>query len=116
MGSINLVEELKTDLIYPIYKTGNKTICNNYRRISLLYHIQDSVCPLLNKLKPYALKGMGQLILHFTGQVFCLNNSIKRHINTGSTLHFIDFIRAYNSVRYTEYLYCYKEPSKLKEE
>jgi hypothetical protein len=49
-----LPEQWKESIIVPIHKTGDKTDCNNYRKISLLstsYKILSNI--LLSRLSPY---------------------------------------------------------------
>ena len=55
-----LPEEWKESIIVPIHKKGDKTVCNNYRGISLLpttYKILSNI--LLSRLIPYAKEIIG---------------------------------------------------------
>ena len=57
---MELPEEKKESIIVPIYKSGDKTDCNNYRGISLLpttYKILSNI--LLSRLTPYAQEIIG---------------------------------------------------------
>ena len=95
-------------IIVPIYKKGDKRDCSTFRGISLLstvYKILSNI--LLSGLTPYAEEITGD---HHCG--FCCNRSTTVHIfcirqifekkweyNEAVHQHFIDFKKAYNSVR-----------------
>jgi len=103
-----LPDEWKESNIVFMYKRGDKTDCNNYTGISLLpttYKILSNI--LLSRLIPYAEEIIGN---HQCG--FQRNRSTTDHIygirqilqknwehNEAVHQHFIDFKKAYDSVR-----------------
>jgi hypothetical protein len=91
-----------------IYKKGDKTDCSNYRGISLLstsYKILSNI--LLSRLTPY----LGEIIddhqhgfrrnRSTTERIFCIRQILEKKWECNGTVHqlFIDFKKAYNSVR-----------------
>jgi len=103
-----LPEEWKESIIIPIHKKEDKTDCNNYRGISLLpttYNILSNI--LLSRLIPYAKEIIGD---HQCGvrrnrsiidHIFCIRQILEKkwEYNEPVHQHFIDFKKAYDSVR-----------------
>jgi hypothetical protein len=94
--------------VVPIHKKGDKTDCSNYRGISLLstsYKILSNI--LLARLTPYADEIMGDHQCGFwrnrstTDQIFYIRQILEKKWEYNCTVHqlFIDFKRAYDSVR-----------------
>jgi len=102
-----LPEEWKESIIVPIYKKGDKTDCNNYRGISLLpttYKILSNI--LLSRLITYAEETTGDHQCGFqrdrpTTCIFCIHQILEKKWEYEEAVHqlFIDFEKAYNSVR-----------------
>jgi hypothetical protein len=101
-------EEWKDSIIVPIYKTGDKTDCNNYRGRSLLpttYKILFNI--LLSRLIPYAEEITGDHQCGFqrnrstTDHIFCIRQILEKKWEYNEAVHqlFKDFKRAYDSVR-----------------
>ena len=101
-------EEWKESIIVPIYNKGDKTDCNNYRGISLLlttYKILSNI--LLSWLIPYAEEVIGDHQCGFrrnrstTDHIFCIRHIFEKKwkYNEAVHQHFIDFKKAYDSVR-----------------
>ena len=101
-------EEWKESIIVPIYKKGDKTDCNSYRGISLLpttYKIMSKI--LLSRLIPYAEEIIGDHQCRFrrnrstTDHIFCIHQILEKNWQYNESVHqlFIDFKKAYNSVR-----------------
>ena len=95
-------------VIVPIHKKGDKTECNNYRGISLLpstYKILSNI--LLSMLIPYAEEIMGDHQCGFrrnkstTDHIFCIRQILEKKREHNEAVHqlFIDFKKAYDSVR-----------------
>jgi hypothetical protein len=82
-----LTEKWKELIIAPIYETGDKTDCSNYRGMSLLsitYKILSNI--LLSRLMPYVeeiiggssvqnLTKTGQLIIIYSAFIKCLTEN-----------------------------------------
>ena len=92
----------------PIYKKGAKTVCSNYRGISLLpttYKILSNI--LLSRLTPYAEEIIGDHRCGFrrnrstTDHIFCIRQILKKELEYNEAVHqlFIDFRKACDSVR-----------------
>jgi len=103
-----LPEEWKESIIVPIYKKGDKTDCNNYRGISLLpttYKIVSNI--LLSRLFPYAEEVIGDHQYGFrrnrstTDHIFCIREIFEKKREYNEAVHqlFIDFKKAYDSIR-----------------
>ena len=103
-----MAEEWKESVIVPIYKKGDETDCNNYRRISVLpttYKILSNI--LLSRLIPYAEEVIGDHQCGFrhnsltTDHIFCICQILEKKWEYNEALHhlFIDFKKAYDSVR-----------------
>jgi len=103
-----LPEEWKESIIVPIYKKGD-----NYRGISLLpttYKILSNI--LLSRLIPYAEEVIGDHQCGFrcnrsiTYHIFCIRQILEKKWEYNEAVHqlFIDFKKAYDSVRW-EVLY-----------
>jgi hypothetical protein len=95
-------------IIVPIHKKGDKTDYNNYRGISLLpttYKILSNI--LLSRLIPYAEEIMGdhqcgvRCNRSTTDHIFCICQILEEKWEHNEAVHqlFIDFKKAYNSVR-----------------
>ena len=108
-----LPEELKESIIIIIHKKGDKTDWNNYRGISLLqtsYIILSNI--LLSKLIPFANEIIGD---HQCGlrrnrsiidHILCIRQILERKREYYEPVHlfFIDFKKAYDSVRRRSYI------------
>jgi len=103
-----LPEEWKESIIVPIHKKGVKIDCNNYRGISLLpttYKILYNI--LLSRLIPYAKEIIGDNPCGFRrnrstiDHIFCIRQMLEKKWEYNEEVHqlFIDFKRAYDSVR-----------------
>jgi hypothetical protein len=103
-----LPEEWKESIIVPIYKKGDKTVCSNYRGISLFptaYKILSNM--LLSRLTPYAEEIIGDRQCGFrhnrstTDYMFCIRYILEKKWEYSEAVHqpFIDFKKAYDSVR-----------------
>ena len=103
-----LPEEWKELIIVPICKKGDKTDCSNYRGISLLpvmYKILSNI--LLSRLTIYAEKIIGDHQCGFqhnrstTDDIFCIHQILEKkwEYNEGVYQFFIDFKKAYDTVR-----------------
>jgi hypothetical protein len=98
----------KESIVIPIHKKGDKTDCSNHRGISLLsnsYKILSNI--LLTRLTPYV---DGIIWDHQCGfwhnrsmadQIFYIQKILEKKWEYSGTVHqlFIDFKKAYNSVR-----------------
>jgi len=67
----------------PIYKTGHKSVCSNYRGISLLpttYKILSNI--LLSSLTPYAEEIIGIINVDFdaTGQLMIIYSAFVKYL------------------------------------
>jgi hypothetical protein len=103
-----LPEQWKESIIVPIYKNGDKTDCSNCRGISLLptsYKILTNI--LLYRLTTYVDEIIGdhqcglQCNRSNTDQIFCICQILEKKWEYNGTVIqlFIDFSKAYNSVR-----------------
>jgi uncharacterized protein YbcI len=99
-------KEWSVAVICPIHTKNEKTICSNYRGISLLSVIYTVLSKILAKrLNPYAEEILGDYQCGFrrdrstTDQIFALKNILEKCYEYNSTLHqlFIDFKQAYDS-------------------
>jgi hypothetical protein len=93
-------------IIVPIHKKSDKTDCNNYHRISLLstsYKILSNIH--LSRLGPYIDKIIGDHPT--TDQIFCICQILEKKWEYNEAVHqlFIDFKKAYDSVRKEVVLY-----------
>jgi len=104
-----LPEEWNESLIVTIYKKGDETDCNNYRGISLLpttYKIVSKI--LLSRLIPYVEDVFGDHRCGFlrnrstTDHIFCIRQILEKKWEYNEAVHqfFIDFKKAYDSVRW----------------
>jgi hypothetical protein len=95
-----LPDQWKESIIVPIHKKGDKTDCNNYRRLSLLstsYKILSNI--LLSRLVPYIDEIIGIISVGFdvnrstTDQIFCIRQILEKKWEYNETVHqlFIDF-------------------------
>jgi hypothetical protein len=103
-----LPDQWKESIIVPIHKKGDKTDCNNYRRISLLsasYKILWTI--LLSSLSSCIDGIIGDYQCGFqrnrstTDQIFCISQILEKQWEYNETVHqlFVDFKKAYDSVR-----------------
>jgi len=103
-----LPEEWKESIIVPIHKKGDKTDCNNYRGTSLLpttYKILSNI--LLSRLIPYVKEIIWDCQCGFRrnrstiDHIFCIRQILEKKWEYNEPVHhlFIDFKRAYDSVR-----------------
>jgi hypothetical protein len=75
-----LPDQCKESIIVPVHRNGDKTDCNNYRRISMLQTSYNFLFPniLLSKLGPYVDEIIGDHKCGFqcnrssTDQIFCI--------------------------------------------
>jgi hypothetical protein len=104
-----LPEEWKESIIVPTHKKGEKTDCNNYRGISLLptpYKILSNI--LLSRLIPYSEEIVVDHQCGFrrnrstTDHIFCIRQILEKKWEQNEAVHqlFIDFKKAYDSVRW----------------
>jgi hypothetical protein len=102
-----LPDQWKESITVPSHYMGDKTDCNNYRGISLLltsYKILSNI--LLSRLSPYINEIIGGHQCGFrrdrstTDQIFCIREILEKS-EYNETVHelFVDFKKAYNSVR-----------------
>jgi len=104
-----LPEESKKSIIVPIHKKGDKTDCNNYRGIlSILPTIYKLLSnTLLSRLIPDAKEIIGDHQHGFRrnrwtiDNIFCIRQILEKkwEYNEEVHQHFIDFKKAYDSVR-----------------
>ena len=98
----------RNSIIAPIYKNGYKTDCSKYRGISLLpstYKILSTI--LLSMLIPYAEEIIGDHQCAFrrnrstADHIFCIRQILEKDWEHNEAVHhlFIDFKKAYNSVK-----------------
>ena len=101
------IDKWNESWINPIFKKGDKTICSNYRGISVLsvgYKIFSSI--LCERLKPYLLTIIGNYQCGFrpgkstTDQIFTLRRLLEKTLEFQIDTHhlFIDFKQAYDSI------------------
>ena len=101
-------EEWKESIVVPIYKKGDKTDCSNYRRLSLLpttYKIVSNI--LLSRLTAYAEEIIGDHQCGFrrsrstAEHILCIRQILEKKREYNEEVHqlFIDFKKAYDSVR-----------------
>jgi hypothetical protein len=100
-----LPEDWKESIMVPIYKKGDKTDCNNYRKKSILpttYKLLSNI--LLSRLISYAEEIKGDHEGGFrcnrstTYHIFCIRQILEKNGNTKKAVHqlFIDFKKAYD--------------------
>jgi hypothetical protein len=103
-----LPQQWKESIIVPVYKKGDKIDCNNYRGISLLssaYKILSNI--LLVRLTPYVNEVTGDHQRGFrrnrstTDQIFYIREILEKKREYNGTVNqlFIDFTKAYDSVK-----------------
>jgi hypothetical protein len=103
-----LPQQWKESIIVPIYKKGDKTECNNYRRISLLstaYKILSNI--LLARLIPYVIETIEDRQCGFrrnrstTDQIFYIRQTQEKkwEYNGKGRQLFVGFKKAYDSVK-----------------
>ena len=101
------IEEWNCSWINPIHKKGEKTLCSNYRGISILnvaYKIFSSI--FCERLKPYLNNIIGSYQCGFrpgkstTDQIFTLRRLLEKTLEFQIDTHhlFIDFKQAYDSI------------------
>ncbi|MGI4816809.1 MAG: reverse transcriptase domain-containing protein [Janthinobacterium lividum] len=102
------IEEWNCSWINPIHKKGDKTLCSNYRGISILnvaYKIFSTI--LCDRLKPYLNDIIGSYQCGFrpgkstTDQIFTLRRLLEKTLEFQVDTHhlFIDFKQAYDSIK-----------------
>jgi sorting nexin-29 len=103
-----LPQQWKESIILPICKKGDKTVCNNYRGISLLstaYRILSNI--LLARLTLYVTEIIGDHQCGFhhsrstTDQIFYIQQILEEKREYNGMVHqlFIDFKKAYDSIK-----------------
>ena len=101
------VSQWNESWINPIHKKGDKTLCDNYRGISILnvgYKIFSSI--LCERLKPFLANIIGSYQCGFrpgkstTDQIFSLRRILEKTLEYQIDTHhlFIDFKQAYDSI------------------
>jgi hypothetical protein len=78
-----LPEQWKESFIVPIYMKGDKTDCNNYRKIPLLAIIYKTLSNiLLSRLTPYPKKVLGIINVDFdaTGQLLIIYSTFVKSL------------------------------------
>ena len=101
------IEQWNNSWINPIHKKGEKTLCSNYRGISILnvaYKIFSTI--LCERLKPYLNNIIGSYQCGFrpgkstTDQIFTLRRLLEKTLEFQIDIHhlFIDFKQAYDSI------------------
>jgi hypothetical protein len=91
-----LPHQWKMSIVIPIHKEGDKTKCSNCRGISLLStSCKTSSNILLSRLIPYADEIIGD-------HIFYICQILEKEWEYNGTVHrlFIDFMKAYDSVRW----------------
>lgn len=100
-------DEWNVAVLVPIHKKGDKSVCSNYRGISLLNTGYKIFSKILNeKLKPYAEALTGEYQCGFrneratTDQMFTLRLIMEKCYEYNQTIHqlYVDFRAAYDSV------------------
>jgi hypothetical protein len=102
-----LPQQWKEFISIPIHKKGDKTDCNNYRKISLLstaYKVLSNI--FLARLTPYVTEIIGHHQCGFrrnrstTDQIFYIRQILEKKWEYNGTVHqlFIDFKKAYDSI------------------
>ena len=100
-------EEWLTSIIVPVHKKGDKTVCENYRGISLLntiYKVLTNV--IFDRISPYAEEILADYQCGFrrnkstTDQCFILSQIFEKHQEYQIGLHclFIDYRQAFDSI------------------
>ena len=114
-----------TSIIIPLFKKGDKTNCENYRGIALLDVVYKIFASIIKKrIEPYIESELGEYQGGFrknratTDQVFTLKQILISCYEYSLPVHmlFIDFKKAYDSVKRTEVIDIlkeYKVPAKL---
>ncbi len=98
----------RTATLYPIYKKGDRTDCDNYRGIALLDVTGKVLARILaDRLAPWAEGVLAEAQCGFrrgrraADQVFALRMLIEKAVKKGRPLHicFVDLEKAYDSVK-----------------
>jgi len=100
-----LPEEWEESIILPTYKKGDKTVCNNFKGISILattYKILSNI--LLSRLIPYAGEIISDHKCGFqrnsstTDHIFCIRQTLEKKLeyNEAVLQLFIDYRKAYD--------------------
>jgi hypothetical protein len=103
-----LHHQWKESIIVPVLKNGDKTVCNNYRGISLLstsYNTLRNI--LLSMISSYIGEIIGDHQCRFrrkrqiTNQIFCIRQILEKKWKYNETVHqlFTGFKKAYDSER-----------------
>jgi hypothetical protein len=103
-----LPQQWKESIIVPIYKMGDKTDCNNYRRISLLSSTHKILSIiLLDRLNQHANEVTGHHQCRFRrnrstmDQIFYIRQILEKKLEYNGMMHqlFIDFKKDYDSFK-----------------
>jgi hypothetical protein len=90
----HLTDQWKESIIVPVHKKGDKTDCNNYRRISLLsttYKMLSNI--LLSRLLLYIDEIIGDRQFGFqrnrsnTDHIFCIRQILEKKWRYNETVH-----------------------------
>jgi hypothetical protein len=97
----------KESIIVPVHRKDDKTDCNNYRGITLLWTSYKMLSNILfSRLSPYIDDFIGDLQCGFrrnrssSDHIFCIRQILERKWEYNETVHqlFIEFKKAYDSV------------------
>ncbi len=99
-------------LIRPVFKSGNKTDANNYRRITLLPSVAKILYTMINNLLVFFTDSWGNGDIHNGGfkkgsytadNLVILNSMIQRQkaLNRPLFIAFIDFRKAFDSINHS---------------
>lgn len=108
---VQMPEEWRVAILCPIFKKGDKTICENYRGIGLLNIVYKMLSKILsNRLRPFMEEQVGEYQVGFrkgkgtTDHIFMLRNILEKCYEYNIDIHliFIDFKQAYDRVKRNE--------------
>jgi hypothetical protein len=103
-----LPDQWKESIVVPVHKKGDKTVCSNYREISLLstsYKMLSNI--LLSRIRPYIDEMIGDHQCGFRrnrsiiDQILGIRQILEKKWEYNETVHqlLVDFKKAYDSVR-----------------